>query len=58
MTFSAGTRLGSYEIVAAIGAGGIGEVYKAKDTRGSGPAMMRMDHFVAEGKKEETLGVW
>jgi serine/threonine protein kinase len=28
-----GTRLGSYEIVAAIGAAGMGEVYRARDTR-------------------------
>jgi Tol biopolymer transport system component len=33
MTLAAGTRLGPYEIVAPIGAGGMGEVYKAKDTR-------------------------
>src|SRR5262245_58522403 len=30
---SAGARIGSYEIVSPIGAGGMGEVYRARDTR-------------------------
>jgi eukaryotic-like serine/threonine-protein kinase len=42
MTLSAGTRLGPYEIVAAIGAGGMGEVYRARDTRLDRPVAIKV----------------
>ncbi|HET9795574.1 MAG TPA: protein kinase, partial [Thermoanaerobaculia bacterium] len=44
---AAGTRLGSYEILSPIGAGGMGEVYKAKDTK--------LDRFVAVKVLPESL---
>src|SRR5712671_1001771 len=42
MPLAAGTRFGPYEILAPIGAGGMGEVYRAKDTRLDRPVAIKV----------------
>ena len=44
MALSPSARLGSYERIAQIGVGGIGEVYRAKDTRPPREVAIRYRH--------------
>ncbi|HYB53578.1 MAG TPA: serine/threonine-protein kinase, partial [Thermoanaerobaculia bacterium] len=49
MTLTAGSRLGQYEILSPLGAGGMGEVYRAKDSRlGRDVAIKVLPEAVAE----------
>src|SRR6202162_6337253 len=44
MSLALGTRLGPYEIIAPIGKGGMGEVYRAKDTRLNRDVAIKISH--------------
>jgi hypothetical protein len=41
MALTIGTRLGAYEVVAALGAGGMGEVYRVTDPKPRDPGRRR-----------------
>jgi eukaryotic-like serine/threonine-protein kinase len=53
MALTPGTKLGPYEIIAPLGAGGMGEVYRAKDARLGRDVAIKIlpDSFAAEGDR-------
>src|SRR5580693_6737027 len=61
MPLSAGTRLGPYEILAPIGKGGMGEVYRGTDTRLGRPVAIKVsarefnDRFEREARAISAL---
>src|SRR5215831_15052260 len=53
MPLTTGTRLGPFEILAAIGAGGMGEVYRARDMKLNRDVALKIlpDAFIADGDR-------
>jgi len=50
MVLTVGSKLGLYEIVSLVGAGGMGQVYRAKDPRLRREVALKVLHAAALGK--------
>ena len=57
MPLPAGHRLGPHEIIAQIGAGGMGEVYKARDSRLERTVAINWGTYSAAGTLSQRYGV-
>jgi serine/threonine protein kinase len=58
MILSSGSKLGPYEIISAIGAGGMGEVWKARDSRlGRIVAIKKVKEQHSERFKQEARSI-
>src|SRR4051812_34824274 len=53
MSLLAGARLGPYEVIAALGAGGMGEVYRARDSKLNRDVAIKVlpDHFANDPER-------